>query len=58
MSTTKLTADQDARVMEVMKRITKAIGKEEPIIVAHACLRVIELSSWIEGAEAKKGGAA
>ncbi len=33
-----------AKIIACVKRITKAIGKEDPLVVAPACLMIIEFS--------------
>lgn len=44
MTTRTLSGNDQKKVLDVAERIKKAIGNESPVIAAHACYMIIQLS--------------
>jgi hypothetical protein len=44
-----LSDEHQKQVYKVAKRMQKAIGTEEPTIVGHACILILELSAYLRG---------
>ena len=45
----KLSDEDKKKVLDLIELISKVIGKESPIVVANACLKIIQASCLLGG---------